>query len=74
MNKTHLMAVAVMAAGFAACAANFESKRPAPEKRLFRSASVDAKIDEVQRALGDTKLAWLFGNCFPNTLDTTVHY
>lgn len=61
-------------AGGADASANFESRRPAPEKRLFRSASVDAKIAEVQRALGGTKLAWLFGNCFPNTLDTTVHY
>ena len=59
---------------FAAQAAEYQSRRPAPEKRLFRSASVDAKIAEVQGALGDTKLAWLFGNCFPNTLDTTVHY
>jgi meiotically up-regulated gene 157 (Mug157) protein len=28
----------------------------------------------VQSFLGDTELAWLFGNCFPNTLDTTVNY
>ena len=73
MKKANILTWALVA-GLAAGAMGFESQRPPVEKRLFRSASVDAKIDEVQKALGDTKLAWLFGNCLPNTLDTTVHY
>ena len=27
---------------------------------------------EVKRRIGDPELAWLFENCYPNTLDTTV--
>ena len=69
-KRTFLVSAALVAFQLAA----FESKRPPEADRLFRSESVESKIVEVQKALGDTKLAWLFGNCFPNTLDTTVHY
>ena len=52
-----------------------ESKRPAVEDRLFRSEVIDKKIIEVKQQLtGNPKLAWMFENCFPNTLETTVHY
>ena len=51
------------------------SRRPAAEERLFTAESIEKKILEVQRLLKDAPyLAWMFGNCFPNTLDTTVHY
>lgn len=51
------------------------SKRPPVEQRLFRSEAVERKIKEVKRLLkGNPKLAWMFENCFPNTLETTVHY
>ncbi|MGN0231920.1 MAG: glycoside hydrolase family 125 protein [Muribaculaceae bacterium] len=51
------------------------SKRPAAEQRLFRSAAIEKKISEVKLLLAENKyLAWMFENCFPNTLDTTVHY
>ena len=52
----------------------YESRRPAPADRLFRSAAVEKKIDEVAALLTNPKLRWMFVNCFPNTLDTTVHY
>ena len=52
--------------------APFESRRPAPAARKFRSEAVEAKIAEVTRAIADPELAWMFENCFPNTLDTTV--
>ena len=52
----------------------YESRRPAPEDRLFRSKAVDAKIEEVCAKLTNPKLSWMFRNCFPNTLDTTVHF
>lgn len=51
------------------------SRRPQPEERLFRSEAIERKIQEVQQMLNDAPyLAWMFVNCFPNTLDTTVHY
>ncbi len=48
--------------------------RPRPEDRLFVSKAVDAKIDEIKSLLTCQKLRWMFENCFPNTLDTTVRY
>lgn len=53
----------------------YVSKRPPVEERLFRSEAVEKTIAEVQALLSTSpKLRWMFGNCFPNTLDTTVHY
>ena len=51
---------------------DFSSARPAASQRKFSSGAVEAKIAEVKRAVADPELAWLFENCFPNTLDTTV--
>lgn len=53
---------------------DFSSARPAPSQRKFSSRAVEAKIAEVKRAIADPELAWLFENCFPNTLDTTVTF
>lgn len=50
------------------------SNRPAPEKRNFTSAAVEEKITEITSKMKDKDLAFLFENCFPNTLDTTVQY
>ena len=52
----------------------YVSQRPAPEARLFRSEAVEAEIERVASMLTNPRLAWMFVNCFPNTLDTTVHY
>ncbi len=52
----------------------YESKRPAVKDRKFISEAVEETIREIQAAIKDPELAWLFGNCFPNTLDTTVTY
>lgn len=51
-----------------------KSQRPAARERLFRSEAVEKKIVEVTDKLTNRKLAWMFANCFPNTLDTTVHF
>lgn len=50
----------------------FINVRVAPEKRHFQSPAIEAAIDEFQGNVADPKLDWLFENCFPNTLDTTV--
>lgn len=50
------------------------NNRPAPTERKFTSAAVEQKINDVVSQLTNKKLAWLFVNCFPNTLDTTVDY
>lgn len=56
----------------AAAPTSFASHRPPPSQRKFTSAAVDAQIARVKARIGDPKLAWMFGNCYPNTLDTTV--
>lgn len=52
----------------------FISMRPHPEKRRFISVAVENTILEVKKIIADNELAWMFENCFPNTLDTTVTY
>lgn len=51
------------------------SRRPPVGERLFSSETIEKKIKEVTKLLKEAPyLAWMFENCFPNTLDTTVHY
>ena len=52
----------------------FVSKRPAAGQRKFVSDAVEARISNVKKGIADPELAWLFENCFPNTLDTTVTF
>ena len=66
-----LSILTVAAGGGVASAADYESKRPA--ERNFTSQAVEAKISEVSQALTNPYLRWMFQNCYPNTLDTTVH-
>ena len=49
-------------------------QRPAEGERLFTSQAVEAEIERITKLLTNKRLAWMFSNCFPNTLDTTVHY
>jgi len=52
----------------------FESKRPPLAERHFTSAAVETAIREIKAGLKNKELAWLFENCYPNTLDTTVDF
>ena len=49
-------------------------RRPAVEERNFTSEAVEKKIQEIAALITNEKLRWMFINCFPNTLDTTVYY
>ena len=42
--------------------------------RNFRSKAVEKVIADVKKNIGNKELAWMFENCFPNTLDTTVDF
>jgi uncharacterized protein len=57
---------------FAKAAPDFTSKRPAPADRHFVSKAVEREIARVSSKIADPKLRWMFANCYPNTLDTTV--
>jgi len=50
------------------------SGRPKPTDRRFISQSVEDTIVRMRKRIADPKLAQLFENCFPNTLDTTVDF
>ena len=52
----------------------YVSQRPDKKSRLFESKAVEKKIKEVTGMLKNARLRWMFENCFPNTIDTTVRY
>ena len=52
--------------------AEFTPQRPPVGRRKFVSEAVEAAIQRVTSTVADAELAWMFENCFPNTLDTTV--
>ncbi|WP_426699607.1 glycoside hydrolase family 125 protein [Rhodanobacter sp. Col0626] len=53
-------------------APRYPSHRPPVDKRKFVSPAVEDLMARTRAKIGDPELAWLFENCFPNTLDTTV--
>ena len=61
-------------AGGIQAGSGFTTKRPALEERHFISKAVEDTIIHTKQQLKDPKLAWMFENCFPNTLDTTVDF
>lgn len=83
MNDTDTMktvtsqATAVVLTLLGACvcdADDFVSQRPPVADRCFTSRSVEQTIARIQPKIADAELAWMFENCYPNTLDTTVDY
>ncbi|WP_259015181.1 glycoside hydrolase family 125 protein [Emticicia fluvialis] len=70
--KTTSLAGIGLLAGTNAFAAGFPTVRVAPNKRNFTSPAIEATIERIKKSVKDPELAWLFENCFPNTLDTTV--
>jgi uncharacterized protein len=52
----------------------FPVVRVAADKRNFTSAAIESSIKEFHLKVKQPELAWLFENCFPNTLDTTVFH
>ena len=52
----------------------FDSRRPPLEKRTFTSPVIERVISETAARIADPELAWLFSNCLPNTLDTTITF
>lgn len=53
---------------------DYVSKRPGISQRKFTSEAVEKTIKNIKKAISDQELAWMFENCFPNTLDTTVKF
>jgi uncharacterized protein len=53
---------------------DYISKRPNPDQRKFTSEAVEKTIKTIKKTIADEELGWMFENCFPNTLDTTVKF
>ncbi len=81
MNRRHFIAQSA-GAGFSLLLSSqsawpsapsaFPVVRVAADKRNFTSTAVEQTIERMHKTIRDPELAWLFENCFPNTLDTTV--
>lgn len=52
----------------------YKSQRPEKSTRLFYSKAVEKELIRVKNLIKHPKLAWMFENCYPNTLDTTVRF
>lgn len=55
-------------------AQEFPVVRIPESQRKFKSMAVDKAITELKSKTSNKEIAWLFENCFPNTLDTTVDF
>ncbi|MGY3051837.1 meiotically up-regulated gene 157 (Mug157) protein [Pedobacter sp. UYEF25] len=81
-RRTFIQNTGMLGAGLVASKFSFASNfalefpivRVAAGKRHFESAAVDKAIKTFQKNVKNPELSWLFENCFPNTLDTTVYY
>ncbi|WP_018627895.1 glycoside hydrolase family 125 protein [Niabella aurantiaca] len=59
---------------FAQSKNDFPVVRVAENQRHFKSTAIENAIKTFQSNVKNKELGWLFHNCFPNTLDTTVYY
>ena len=50
------------------------TNRPNANDRTFTSLAVEETIKFIKSKISDPQLSWIFENCYPNTLDTTVDY
>lgn len=80
-RKTFLQHTGALSAGLALNPFSFaQSKNDFPVVRVsegarhFKSAAIEQAIKAFQSKVKNKELGWLFNNCFPNTLDTTVYY
>jgi uncharacterized protein len=71
-NSSLAISSLMLARNISAKSTEFVSRRPSVSARKFTSQAVEAKISEVKASIKDKELAWMFENCYPNTLDTTV--
>ncbi|MBE7177296.1 MAG: glycoside hydrolase family 125 protein [Mucilaginibacter polytrichastri] len=79
-RRTFLRNTAIAGAALAApklsfaAAPDFPVVRTPLAQRNFKSKAIESAISEFQSKVKNKELGWLFGNSFPNTLDTTVTY
>ncbi|HMD00115.1 MAG TPA: glycoside hydrolase family 125 protein, partial [Ferruginibacter sp.] len=76
MQQTALASAGIMFSNysFAERAFDFPIVRTPESQRKFKSPAVEKLIKEIRTSIGNKEIGWLFENCFPNTLDTTVDF
>src|SRR5437899_1093558 len=75
IRNTSIITSSLALASFSSGAeTSFPVVRVAEAKRKFKSPAVEKTIQQVKSSIGNKELGWMFGNCFPNTLDTTVDF
>ncbi len=80
VRRQFIKNTSLISAGFAlsnisfACTPQFPVVRTALADRRFTSPAIEAAISSFSKAVKNKELAWLFENCFPYTLDTTVTF
>lgn len=75
LQNTFALGAGVVASkfSFANDLGTFPTVRIPVEKRHFNSKVIEGAIAEFQKNVPNKELGWLFNNCFPNTLDTTIY-
>lgn len=75
IQNTFLLSAGMMVSKFSFGEKNyhFPTVRVTAERRHFNSKIIESTIAEFQKNVTNQELGWLFNNCFPNTLDTTVY-
>lgn len=53
---------------------SYPTVRVPESARKFSSLAIEQAVKEFKTNVKDAELGWLFENCFPNTLDTTVTF
>jgi uncharacterized protein len=73
-NTSLITSGVLLGARALAAGSGFPVVRAPENKRRFKSAAVERTIERIKSSIGNKELAWMFENCFPNTLDTTVDF
>jgi uncharacterized protein len=73
-NTTVLASSVALSQASWAADSDFPVVRTPEAKRKFKSPAVERTIQRIRSTIGNQELAWMFENCFPNTLDTTVDF
>lgn len=66
--------IAFSGISFGQASSDFPTVRIPEAQRKFKSIAVEKTIADIKKSIGNKEIAWLFENCFPNTLDTTVDF
>jgi meiotically up-regulated gene 157 (Mug157) protein len=66
--------ILLSSAGFGKDFKEFPVVRIPLSERKFNSPAVENIILEIRKNVRNPEIGWLFENCFPNTLDTTVDF